>query len=65
MGVGNWLLLAEIHMFGVRDKTQTHFFLPFVSEVRLRDRGRYYVEQRTQNHFPVLCSCRIPGEEVT
>ena len=53
MGVGNWLLLAEIHMFGVRDKMQTHSFLPFVSGVRLSHRGRYYVEQSTQNPFPV------------
>ena len=44
MGVGNWLLLAEIHMFGVRDKTQTDSFLPFVFGVRLRDRERDYVE---------------------
>ena len=53
VGVGNWLLLAEIHMFGVRDKMQTHSFLPFVSGVRLSHRGRYYVEQSTQNPFPV------------
>ena len=65
VGVGNWLLLAEIHMFGVKDKMQTHSFLPFVSGVRLRDRERYYVEQTTQNPFPVLCSCRIPGENVS
>ena len=26
--------------------------------------GQYYVEQSTQNCFPVLCSFRIPGEKV-
>ena len=52
-------------MFGMMDKSQTHSFLPFVSGVRLRDRGMYYVEQSRQNPFPVLCSFRIPGERVT
>ena len=52
-GYGELVLLAEIHMFGVRDKMQTHSFLPFVSGVRLSHRGRYYVEQSTQNPFPV------------
>ena len=49
------------HMYGIRDKSQTHFFLTFVSGVRLRDRGPYYVEQSTQNPSPLLNIFRIPG----
>lgn len=55
-----WLLLADTHIFGVRDNTQTYYFPPFVSGVRLRDRGLYYVEQSTQNPSVVLCIFRIP-----
>lgn len=49
------------HMYGIRDKSQTHSFLPFVSGVRLRDRGPYYFEQSTQNPSPLLNIFRIPG----
>ena len=64
VGVGNWLLLAEIHMFGVRDKTQTHSFLPFVSGVRLSDRMILCWTEHSEP-FPSFCSFRIPGEKVT
>ena len=49
------------HIYGIRDKSQTYSFLPFVSGVRLRDRGPYYVEQSTQNPSPLLNIFRIPG----
>ena len=42
------------------DNTQPYYFPPFVSGVRLRDRGLYYVEQSTQNPSVVSCIFRIP-----
>lgn len=49
------------HIFGERDHTQTYSFPLFVSGVRLRERGLYYVEQRTQNASVVFCIFRIPS----
>ena len=49
------------HVFGERDHTQTYSFPLFVSGVRLRERGLYYVEQRTQNASVVFCIFRIPS----
>ena len=56
----NWLLLAKTNIFCVRDNTQTYSFPPFLSGLRLRDRGLYYVEQSTQNPSVVFCIFRIP-----
>ena len=44
LGIGELVAVGRDPHVGVRDKTQTHSFLPFVSGVRLRDRERDYVE---------------------
>ena len=59
--LGNWLLLQRPHMFGVGDNTRTYSSLSFVSGMRVRAVGLYYVGQSTQNPFPVLFIFRIPG----
>ena len=59
--LGNWLLLQRPHMFGVGDNTRTYSSLSFVSGMRVRAVGLYYVGQSTQNPFPILCIVRIIG----
>ena len=64
MGSGCWetgCCWQRLHMFGVGDNTWTYSSLSFVSGMRVRAVGLYYVGQSTQNPFPVLCIFRIPG----
>ena len=64
MGSGCWgtgCCWQSPHMFGVGDNTQTHSSLSFVSGMRVRAMGLYYVGQSTENPFSVLCIFRIPG----
>ena len=62
VGVRNSFLLAEIHTFGVRDKTQTQSFLPFVSGVRLSDRMILCWTEQTE---PLPRSLQFQREKVT
>ena len=55
------LLLAETSHVWSWGQHQTHSSLSFVSGMRVRAVGLYYVGQSTQNPFPVICIFRIPG----